>query len=439
MLQGAKPPKPTTTTSTTQPGYATAGGSDSNYFNPGLAAAYGQQTKTRSGTPISSPSGGPLPPSTLAGGATPAPGSWASGLASNIVNYARGVPAQQQNTAAQQAQAAMDAWLQQNAASQAALGSLYDQQKGLLDAQGTLADQHRQAEQDFLRKQYEAQQALLGNQQYRDIDLGREQARQRAEAANALFLLQQTGYTDTNSYLNQQGQLAGSARDLAMQYYQNVLNNTVTGTNQAWQQGNRAAQSGVTNTGAYTSAGYGNTLNDLLNKKDLGIKTANDAYGYNAGQAQQQYASTAAALEDQRKKNKLSYDKNYLDLQGAQNEYNHTNKVLDSMANDYGVQRQQAADAVNRGLANLGYDYASMVNQLEQAKRDKDIAKVTAIQNLMNQAAGIGFSSTGGLGGSGGGAGSTGTPSAAGYTVPGSGFSSYGTTTNRGTSGSHRI
>ena len=225
----------------------------------------------------------------------------------------------------------------------------------------------------------------LAQQQYRNVDLAREQG------ANSL--------NDAIARYNNTITSGGKARDLAYKNYVDTAgyNNSLA----AWAQNQFAQQSGAANI-AYDAA-QRQALSSATQRGAVGSRGFGQDQDYNA--QVQQNALDAAGNENQHWLDRiLNYNQNneqqyqsannslddsdnnaLLSLQQAQNSYGTNNKALDSIAAEYGTTADGIRNALQRGLDRVGLNQADAYSNLVSSLNSNDAQSAAAKQNYIQQ------------------------------------------------------
>lgn len=314
------------------------------------------------------------------------------------------------------------------------LQAQYDQ--GLLSATGR-ADYN----QDILRQGLSSDLALLGQQQYRNVDLARQGVGIDQNYLNTMrgvtqniFGIQGEQHRNEQQYINAMiGQLNDRQRTAFDKYNVNdryaaqqaVDNNRQLGfnargyeqdiqsafSNRGIQQ--RGAVSDAAARGAFGSAGFGDNIQDIYGQYDqarnaatLGLDQANQqvderdrAIGNARDNLGLDYRGQQTAFQEQQLGFGRAHDNNNTgyriqgeqtrgtmagyDKQGA--ELQNVSKGLDSLAKEYGIKRQDLKNGFDNAVTKLGLDLADTQTQLEQMLSSGNAALIQQGMNFMNQ------------------------------------------------------
>lgn len=295
--------------------------------------------------------------------------------------------------------------------------STYDQGVGALNA-GYGFDVARLAnDQRRLGADQALQYAQVGYTD-RNSQLNNTRYDNQAQYLAALGALDRSRYTEQGNYLAQLlgldqtrfsnvNQDIGNQRGINFRTFQNAQTTNqnsydaaIRGAQLTLDRAQSAAMTDATTRGALLSQGYGETYGfnnrDYANsetaaKDTLGTSNDRANIGYDSrnfdldasGRANQlqwdtdqtnsthanfqnklQYDTDSANRDQSRRSNELQWeqDKNSYALAQAQNTRNQ--EYLNATAKDYGIQGQQLADSLQRGIDKLGLDYSSTIAQL---------------------------------------------------------------------------
>lgn len=358
--------------------------------SPNPSTAYNAAISARANAPGSTP----MAPSIIAGQYDPRQQEIQRGM---NTGYNAGQQAQSA------AQAANDAYLAKLAAGGKALDASYAAQQEILKGQQDTSRERYDYNTGALRTNNGLSSQLLANGMYRDVNLNREENNTRWEAAQGLFGRQQDLLQKDWAYNQDQRGRAGSARDLASGYYNSVYGNAIDQANQKKLMSTDATRSASATHGSYASMGNARSYRDIGTNYDLSAKSAGDARDYNTGQANQQYDATVGGLQNSWNQRDAEFQNQVAANKAAADTTNRTNKYLDSVAADYGVKGQQLQQALNNGLANLGFDRDTAIAQISAAIASKDTDRIAAVNNLVQQAISVSGPTGSGLGSLGGG------------------------------------
>lgn len=204
-----------------------------------------------------------------------------------------------------------------------------------------IADWMNQLNTKSLQQSSGADLARLMEQQYRDVQLGKE-----GNDLNRWFAQIGLGQAD------QQLGLAGQGRDLDIRGA--GLNRDI---------GYRANLSDASSRGAITSSGYLQNDRDLLGKFNLARDTANLGY---------------AGAE-------LTHDRQKTDYDSTIAKAGLDDKALDSLAREYGIRASDINNQLKLATTKLGLDYAQTIKQLNDQLHSNNAQLAQQAMNFMYQ------------------------------------------------------
>lgn len=243
--------------------------------------------------------------------------------------------------------------------------------------QAGLIQDNDQLQQGYLKAGNSQDIALINNAQGRNVDLARAYAAQQQG-------LDQGDYDRNVGNLDTLRGFVNTGYGNGMTAAQNSWANTRQQANLSSTNATRATNSDANARGAYGSNGVIQNLTGIADQLGISYKQAGD-----------QYDATKADLGLTRDKglNDIDQKKGDLDsgLARSNADFAHQNAVYDSLAEQYGIQRDQAKTALERGLQNLGMDSASALNAIAQANASSSVAAQAQAAALMNQATQLGL------------------------------------------------
>lgn len=272
-------------------------------------------------------------------------------------------------------------------------------------------------------------QARLGQQQYRDVDLARQNAlndnllagRQSDTSyanANARYLSTwdrananfgtdtarlRANLTGDIGSLDNRDKFLGQQRDFIGQSFGQALGRAQLG----FDANSRQARDAAASAGSATSTGYGDTRSELgrqlgldqagarlsrdtdyagndRDRRDSGIERTRTTslFGVNSTAATDQRDFTQrGAFEDRAATNRQADDA----LFGANNDFAVRMKQLDSLGQEYGLRGQEMESALQLGIGRLGLDMTSTLNRITQQTASNDRQAKAAKDALTQQ------------------------------------------------------